>query len=540
MISALRLVSLVAIAAALVDMVPTRAAERSAAQQQPAAKAPGEVKPPRAAITISKETTWITGPLRKDGYVDYIAALNERCRQGVTVESNSAVPFLRAMWPAEIIDPKHREECCRTLGIPTLPDKGDYFVRLEKYARPGPDGGNAQDETWEQLTQAMKRPWTPKDFPRLADWLAANEKPLSLVLEASKRPRRYDPLLSVYDSVIAVLLPTVQVHREAARALTARAMLRTGQGKVDEAWSDLLACHRLARLAGQGTTLIEALVAIAVDGLACAGDQGLLAGVRLSARQAASMREDLAKLPPLPVMADKIDLGERFIFLDCVAMLAREGLSSLNNLVNLVHGNKKSDGILTSALDAVGRSAVDWDHILRMGNSWYDRMVAAGRKPTRPERQEAFRKIDEDIRKLAAEVRDPKSIALSLLGGTRKAISERLGQMLVALVLPAISGATNAEDRGTMQLELTKLAFALAAYRADHGSYPAELTDLTPKYLRDVSKDVFGGGDLHYAREGKGYVLYSVGVNGKDDGAKGREDAKLGETWDDLVVRIRE
>ena len=41
-------------------------------------------------------------------------------------------------------------------------------------------------------------------------------------------------------------------YREAARALTARAMLRVDEGKVDEAWDDLLACHRLARLAGQG------------------------------------------------------------------------------------------------------------------------------------------------------------------------------------------------------------------------------------------------------------------------------------------------
>ena len=30
-----------------------------------------------------------------------------------------------------------------------------------------------------------------------------------------------------------------------------------------------------------------------------------------------------------------------------------------------------------------------------------------------------------------------------------------------------------AEDRGNMRFELTKLAFALAEYRAHHGSYPA-------------------------------------------------------------------
>ena len=87
-----------------------------------------------------------------------------------------------------------------------------------------------------------------------------------------------------------------------------------------------------------------------------------------------------------------------------------------------------------------------------------------------------------------------------------------------------------------MQFDLTKLAFALAAYHADHGSYPAKLSDLMPKYVNALPKDIFTGSDLHYRREGNGYLLYSVGVNGKDDGGKGEEDAKNGESWDDLTV----
>ena len=94
--------------------------------QQPAEK-------PHVAITISKETTYITGPLRKDGYVDYVAALDERFREGVTPENNAAVPFLKAMGPG-IIDAKCRDEYFRRLGIPPLPEKGDYYVAPNEYA----------------------------------------------------------------------------------------------------------------------------------------------------------------------------------------------------------------------------------------------------------------------------------------------------------------------------------------------------------------------------------------------------------------------
>ena len=89
-----------------------------------------------------------------------------------------------------------------------------------------------------------------------------------------------------------------------------------------------------------------------------------------------------------------------------------------------------------------------------------------------------------------------------------------------------------------MQFELTKLAFAWRSIRADHGSYPVKLADLVPKYVKELPKDIFNDGELHYTRQGKGFLLYSVGPNGKDDGGKTYDDRKAGEDWDDLVVRV--
>jgi len=43
---------------------------------------------------------------------------------------------------------------------------------------------------------------------------------------------------------------------------------------------------------------------------------------------------------------------------------------------------------------------------------------------------------------------------------------------------------------------------------------------------------------LRYRQEGDGYLLYSVGPNGKDDGGTTRDDAEEDEDWDDLVVRV--
>ena len=500
-------------------------------------------------VTISKETTFITEPLRPDGFPDYVGALNQHFSEGVTPENNSSVLFWKAVGP-KMIDKKFRKKFFRMLGIPPLPEKGDYFVASDEHqnAKIARKTGREQPlvttseenrQLWEQQKQlelARKRPWSKEEYPEWAEWIAVNEKPLALLVEATKRPRRYDPMIG--EKVICILLWGPQRSRDVARALVARAMLRIHEGKVEEAWRDLLACHRLARLIGQGPTFVEASVAAAIDGMACNGDQALLEHGKLTSVQIATMREDFSKLPPMPVMADKMDEAERIMFLDCVVTMAREGLGLLTEFSG-VGGGGKSKNPIESLAKSIGIAAVDWDFILRMGNSWCDRIVAGMRKPTRAERKATGSAIEDDLKKLTASAKDLKSLAWSMLGGPRKAISERIGQSLVTLLLPAYSAASEAECRATMRIELNDLAFALAAYRAEHGAYPAKLDELVPKYVKTMPKDIFNDDlDLHYTRQGDGYLLYSVGSNGTDDGGKGDNDRKEGEDWDDLVVRI--
>jgi hypothetical protein len=105
--------------------------------------------------------------------------------------------------------------------------------------------------------------------------------------------------------------------------------------------------------------------------------------------------------------------------------------------------------------------------------------------------------------------------------------------------MPAFTVCGETQDRSAMTTELNDLAFSLAAYRADRGSYPAKLADLMSKYAAKIPKDIFNhDADLHYTRQGDGYVLYSVGSNGKDDGGKDYEDRRDVADADDLVVRV--
>jgi hypothetical protein len=61
---------------------------------------------------------------------------------------------------------------------------------------------------------------------------------------------------------------------------------------------------------------------------------------------------------------------------------------------------------------------------------------------------------------------------------------------------------------------------AIRAYRAEQGRYPDKLTDLAPKYLKQIPSDLYTDELPIYRLSGEGFMLYSVGRDGNDDGGK--------------------
>jgi hypothetical protein len=389
----------------------------------------------------------------------------------------------------------------------------------------------------DQLMIVTCRPWEKKDFPVWAEWLAVNEKPMVLLAEASKRPRRYDPWFCDKDGGIDVPLPLMQ-YRDVVWAFAARAMLRTQEGKIDEAWQDIMTCHRLARLVGQGPTLVEAIVAAALDGGAIpAGEWALLGHTKLSAAQIAGMQRDIASLPPLFEMANTLTFGERLFYLSSVSATMRKMPSEHNaywaSLEELA-GRESRDSVKLT-LDVLGNTQIDWDAILRVTNFWIDRIAEASRKPTYTERKKASDDIQKEIQALTDAAKDVKTLKTLPPNDLRKVASERIGLIIVKQLAPALLCFENVVNLAAVRSGLTQLVFALAKYRADHGSYPKKLAELTPKYVKQLPKDIFNNdADFRYeSRQNNRCLVYSIGFNGRDDGGKGFEDCQ-----DDIVVRM--
>ena len=159
------------------------------------AQLPGNDSKPQ--ITISKETTHATSPVTKDGYIDYLGAINTRLGKGVNTTNNANVKFWQALGPhpeSATMPP----EFFKLMGIESPSEKGNYFLDLNKYVKQGGDI-EFQDPLWDRTmdhqAKAMDRPWLAKEYPQIAGWLLANVKPLAVVVEGTKRSEYYSPLV---------------------------------------------------------------------------------------------------------------------------------------------------------------------------------------------------------------------------------------------------------------------------------------------------------------------------------------------------------
>lgn len=240
---------------------------------------------------------------------------------------------------------------------------------------------------------------------------------------------------------------------------------------------------------------------------------------------------DLEALPLIAPVADKIDLTERIMTLDGLIMVNRHGFRHLDAVLGDPRV-KIPDAFAQRILETV-----DWDATLRTTNRWYDRLAEGMRIKNRAAREKQLDGIDQELSTLKAKLENPAALARLFLDAKATAADrgKLVGDGLVTLLIPAVREGQRASDRSEQTQRNLHVAFALVAYQRAHGSYPKQLDALAPKYLKQVPLDLFSGKALIYRPAAKGFLLYSVGPNGQDDGGRSYDDDPAG---DDLRVRL--
>lgn len=88
------------------------------------------------------------------------------------------------------------------------------------------------------------------------------------------------------------------------------------------------------------------------------------------------------------------------------------------------------------------------------------------------------------------------------------------------LLLSVYSNPISKRDDAIAAVNGGRILMALLAHKDRFGGYPRSLGELRSSLGWKLPEDPFSGKDLVYRRQGKGFILYSIGVNLKDDGGR--------------------
>ncbi len=473
------------------------------------------------SFSIGPETTIIEGPLNTDGTINYVEAINAILRKGITRENNAAIPFLQATTNA-----KNRETNARivealgvqlpadSVALPLLSD----FVATQQGKPLTPEESGTLDS---DLQKCMEHPWKATDFPKIAAWLK-QEGALALLERACELPHCYVPWVSkTTPPNWRDALPSLAPFRTTAQLLAARAMLRAGNSDISGALDDLRRVQTLARFAAEQRTDLSALVAAAVDFIAMRGYDALASGGGLSPEQLKSLRRQIAESPALPAFADAAQIEEMLALDDAMTCIRGQGQRCICALAGDMTPDVQYD------LGALPRT--DWTVLLKTIHRECSAYLTLAALPF-DQRLKHF----EEATKTAIDNSVPAS---PLFGPT----GQKTGKEAVEAFLKMRAGETGEQyaarmanwwvvgnpdlsrrmdmvmERSQLERKIAPLAVSLAEFHAAHGAYPESLAALGEPVLRDP----FSGKETVYRREGAGYVLYSVGLNQKDDGGTG-------------------
>jgi len=501
------------------------------------------------AIRVSRETTYITAPLKSNGMPDYVAAINEMMREEVTPDTNAMVLLQKATGPSpDYAGIEFGHAMADELGVPRLTSGGVYFVTENEFLDALVTGLKEDErrerveEFSEEFRAAYSRPWTRADSPDVADWIEQNREPLQQVHEAARRSGYFRPAIVPSSGAISERLlmssslPDVQLNRTMSRMLAARAMWHLHEHRFREARADLMTVHRLARLISRGWTLVEVFVAMAMENEASEGDVQLALHPDLPAGMAREYREELRELPPLitvGALKTIVDRGERMAALDLIVAMRDQpdlwdGFSGLYRM--------KPPPFL---LDSTPRLTMDLNETLIVVNRAFDQLVEAVGEPDESRRMSLKRELERVRTKRETLIRqlteNPVSVFLAGPQGRGVILGECFAFAHIHngyLIHPNLQACATRRQRSV-------LALALSEYKTQHGRFPPSLAELVPEFLDEIPIDSFSGEVwiYHVSEDGQAILTYSIGEDRGDDNGRTRNEP-TGPKGDDIPIQV--
>jgi hypothetical protein len=302
------------------------------------------------------------------------------------------------------------------------------------------------------------------------------------------------------------LLPELGAARQATRACIARLHAAEAAGDHQGALRAFEQAMGLGRVMSHGTTIIEHLVAVSISTLAL-NHMRLYLDRRESTP--AELREIIAVTRRhLPIMPLSFAIeGERLLGLDATEFVYEDPERSP---VQMLHVLSKPDEAPMSA-----SAARAWEVL-------YGRLAP---------KEEARDFLDQQYQRAIELSRALDRHSVSKAKENERTITDLPRRhMLTGIIMPSFAQTFQHRLSFDAITAGHQIHFALQLHRAERGTFPDTLDALVPAYLDNLPLDPYTGEPFRYRllvpgedERGRAYILYSVGLDGVDNGGSVHE-----------------
>ena len=333
------------------------------------------------------------------------------------------------------------------------------------------------------------------------------EPVLSELRAASQRPHVRYPVVYKLDDPFTILLPHLAKTKGIVQELKLQACAELAAGQTNRAFEDVRLMLWLAQSMENEPFLISQLVRIAAQQIATQPVWEGLARHQWSEAQLKEMQEWFLRVNFAESLSHSMDAERTGAIAYMQNVIRRNNLGeALAALEPSLELNTGPDGALAPRPP---KRLIGW--IIPRGwlyfemvshSSMLDGLVANGwdanAKVFHP------RTLDENEKDFEAK--------LNVVSATWN------HHVLARLLLPALTRVSMKFSRAQATANQAALACALERYHLAHGSYPESLSQLVPEYLAQIPNQAVSEEPMKYLHTPGGYVLYSVGWDGVDDG----------------------
>jgi hypothetical protein len=338
---------------------------------------------------------------------------------------------------------------------------------------------------------------TEGDRQLLEPYVDMNRPALARAREAFSLPRsRYpvDTSMGPY-----ALLPHLPQLRRLAQISRMDMALALDSGNTTEATASVTCLLKMARTLDEEPLLISQLVRVAILRMAVVSLERRLAVDGLTAAEMTDITEAIPDGGETNWLTRAL-IGERAIGIPTFRMSSAE-------IARLTQGDQPFTEL------AVGRPLPGRQPVLMRLTGFFDRDLNF-----------YLQAMETNI--TLVQQSPPRSLALTNINDQLGRTALRKKFFLSAMALPSLSRVTVRQAETLAYVASAQAALAVERFRSSQARLPATLDELVPQFLRAVPSDPFDGTPLRYRRLPIGYVIYSVDVDGKDDGGREKPERK--------------